>query len=284
MISDTIEMKELRLPINLQMIDGYMHADIPVKLIQSSAVVMLRGDKVGVHYRHGTSSLRGFYGTAGGKADFKFETAEQVAMEELKEEAGIDLTNGPNLRLRFLRAVPEYKSENEIFICHIFLLSLMPDEQPKNTEPHKHGDYEFVSFEEALQLPLLPGLRYAVEYLAATQFTLKHIEGEGSFATYLVDGRRFEVRHEDDGHHVEKRGTLYVAPRELSEFNKHAWANERIVLAGPGALPKRPVGRVGDVDPGTRWLTQTRLHAIAKTFGMSSIDLKVADEVLKEKR
>lgn len=89
--------------------------------------------------------------TPGGKLE-EGETAEQAMIREVMEEIGIDLKGEP---LTYCRKVFVRFPDRE-FTLHLFQVQL--DEEPLlKVSAGEHQDYQWVTLEEALNLPLIPG-------------------------------------------------------------------------------------------------------------------------------
>lgn len=87
----------------------------------------------------------------GGKLE-EGETAEQAVIREVMEEVGIDLNGKP---LTYCRKVFVRFPDRE-FILHLFRVQL--EEEPQlNVAEQEHQSYRWVTMEEALKLPLIPG-------------------------------------------------------------------------------------------------------------------------------
>jgi len=91
------------------------------------------------------------WGIPGGKME-KGETAKEAVLRELKEETGLDLVN------------QEVKYHGKVyiryptgdFIYHMFehVLNKRPEVL---IDPSEHSAYKWITFKEALSLPLIPG-------------------------------------------------------------------------------------------------------------------------------
>lgn len=87
----------------------------------------------------------------GGKLE-EGETAEQAVIREVMEEVGIDLKGK---LLTYCRKVFVRFPDRE-FILHLFRVQL--EEEPQlNVAAQEHQSYRWVTLEEALKLPLIPG-------------------------------------------------------------------------------------------------------------------------------
>ena len=93
----------------------------------------------------------GKYSFPGGMVDSTDKTVRDVMVRELKEETGLDI--------QFWRVV-----NAELDSWHIggksdltkwFIVELMQNEVPMNTEPHKHSDWVKYTLNDAYKLPLM---------------------------------------------------------------------------------------------------------------------------------
>lgn len=82
---------------------------------------------------------------------------------EVEEETGLNI--GPE-RLSYFMPILEDPTTD---VCHAFLVELTNEEIPIRTESHKMTNWVLITFEEALKLDLMPGLRTIIGKLK-TQF------------------------------------------------------------------------------------------------------------------
>ena len=118
-------------------------------------VILHRGSKVALSVRTPTAAFANQVTAPGGKVDATDQTLEAAAVRELKEETGLVIDRN---RFRYVTSV---NADN--YVCAFFEVNVSIKEEPKNTEPHKHGDWYWYTVENALQLNLMSGLRAALE-------------------------------------------------------------------------------------------------------------------------
>ena len=112
--------------------------------------------------RVNTKNFVGKWQFVGGKLE-KGEHPVDGGAREVEEETGLNI--GPK-RLSYFMPILEDPTTD---VCHAFLVELTNKEIPIRTERHKMTDWILVTFEEALKLDLMPGLRTIIGKLK-TQF------------------------------------------------------------------------------------------------------------------
>jgi mutator protein MutT len=91
------------------------------------------------------------WGIPGGKSD-PGENAAQTVTREIREETGIDI---PEESVRYFgEYYVRYPEMDYIFHMFEYQLAELPEVQ---ISPLEHAGYRWVSFEEAMQMPLIPG-------------------------------------------------------------------------------------------------------------------------------
>ena len=124
------------------------------KYIKSAAVMIWFGNKLMMCKRLPTCKrFINRWGVPGGKVDGK-ECVITAAQRELFEETGLNVE-------RFLFKLIDSHREG-VFKCFVFKIELPIEyfKEVKNTEPHKHTDWQLFTKKEALALPtLMPALR-----------------------------------------------------------------------------------------------------------------------------
>lgn len=121
------------------------------------AIGLMKGNDLYLSQRINTSNFSDLWQFAGGK----LETNEQPllgALRELKEETGLDLEMGRLLYLGSIVGDPTTK------VCYTYYVKLSENESPKHTEDTM-TDWKLMSFDEALKLNLMPGLKNVIEKL-----------------------------------------------------------------------------------------------------------------------
>lgn len=97
------------------------------------------------------------WGIPGGKLD-PGETAKKAVIREVSEETGIELDGS---KVRYFGKVYAKSETNEV-ILHVFETTLK--NQPEVTiNPKEHQDYQWVTLDESLSLPLIPGEEECIE-------------------------------------------------------------------------------------------------------------------------
>jgi mutator protein MutT len=112
--------------------------------------------------RVNTKNFVGRWQFAGGKLE-EGEIPVDGGVREVEEETGLKIETN---RLSYFMPILEDPTTD---VCHAFLVELTNDEIPKRTEHHKMTDWVLVTFDEALKLDLMPGLRIIFNKLK-TQF------------------------------------------------------------------------------------------------------------------
>jgi 8-oxo-dGTP pyrophosphatase MutT (NUDIX family) len=125
------------------------------------SVGMIRGRKVYMSQRINTPNFTNKWQFAGGKLD-EGENPVLGGVREVFEETGLIITSD---RLKCVMNILEDPTTD---ICYGFIVELKDNEVPKTLEPHKMTDWILITFEEALKLDLMPGLRTILEQLKNT--------------------------------------------------------------------------------------------------------------------
>ena len=118
--------------------------------------------KVYLSQRVNTKNFVGKWQFAGGKLE-EGENPADGGVREVEEETGLKIGKE---RLSYFTSILEDPTTD---ICHAFLVELTDKEIPIRTEHHKMTDWKLTTYEEALQLELMPGLRTIIKKLK-TQF------------------------------------------------------------------------------------------------------------------
>ena len=112
--------------------------------------------------RVNTKNFVGKWQFVGGKLE-KGEHPADGGAREVEEETGLNI--GPERLSYFMPSLEDPTTD----VCHAFLVELVDGEIPIRTEHQKMTDWILVTFEEALKLDLMPGLRTIIGKLK-TQF------------------------------------------------------------------------------------------------------------------
>jgi mutator protein MutT len=116
------------------------------------SVGLIHGDKVYMSQRINTANFTNKWQFAGGKLEDN-ETPLMGGLREVAEETGL-LIN-PN-RFEWVMDILEDPTTK---ICYAYLVELKNNEIPQRMETHKMSDWKLLTFDEALQLDLMPGLK-----------------------------------------------------------------------------------------------------------------------------
>jgi len=128
------------------------------------------GDKVLFMKRLPYKPQGNTWGIPGGKAD-SGESAQEAAIREIREETGI--------------AIPEQAISDlgEVFVRYpemdytLHLFEYKADTLPRVTyNPKEHSDYKWVTLEEALQLPLIPGEEECINLVYGAMHSTNSVE------------------------------------------------------------------------------------------------------------
>lgn len=127
--------------------------------MEGVTILLVRSGLIAVSKRINTKHLTGFWQFPGGTLE-PMETPIQAAQRELKEETGLNL---PLSRFQYLGENQEpHPFITKGFGCYVLIGT---DEELQNTEPDKHSDWEWVSFQETTKLNLLPGIGRYIQVL-----------------------------------------------------------------------------------------------------------------------
>lgn len=104
---------------------------------------------------------RGEWSFPGGKPN-PGESPADAALRELEEETGITADFAQPLGLWTY----ERWDDHGVHYVTLYFLIDHDGQQPQDREPDKHGPWEWLSFEDAVQLPLFDGIAQVVGLLA----------------------------------------------------------------------------------------------------------------------
>jgi mutator protein MutT len=137
-------------PLSAQMVYEQEPEDFNPK-IEVAACFIRVGDQFLFLKRLSTKPQGNTWGIPGGKFD-PGETGAQTVTREIREETGIDI---PEESVRYFgKYYIRYPEMDYIFHMFEYQLAELPDVQ---FSPKEHADYDWVTLEEALQMPLIPG-------------------------------------------------------------------------------------------------------------------------------
>jgi 8-oxo-dGTP pyrophosphatase MutT (NUDIX family) len=140
---------------------------VPCKILNNyfgAAVLVLPSDRPGqvlVSYRHGCKYMNEMWAFPGGIVETEqAESAMAAAQRELFEEAGVF---APRSELDYLCTGVALSSAGEPFVTQFFVYCPKTTPQVKNTEPQKHGPWEWMLYTELRKKPVLPLIPMALE-------------------------------------------------------------------------------------------------------------------------
>jgi len=137
-------------PLSAQMVFEEKPKDFKPKLEVAACFIQV-DDQVLFVKRLPNKPQPNTWGIPGGKFD-EGETATETVMREIQEETGIEI---PEESMEYYGEVYVRYPEMD-YTFHMFVYK--PEELPKVTiNPEEHADYTWVSLEEALKMPLIPG-------------------------------------------------------------------------------------------------------------------------------
>lgn len=106
------------------------------------------------------SHHQGYWSDAGGKVE-EFEHIEQALHRETREETGLDISQ---LGARLIDCFIYERRKIKTFLFELHLPSWWIP-YLKHTEPHKQGPWKLFTLEQALQLKLMPSVKYYLKSL-----------------------------------------------------------------------------------------------------------------------
>jgi 8-oxo-dGTP diphosphatase len=116
------------------------------------SVGLICDNKVYMSQRINTANFTNKWQFAGGKLENN-ETPLMGGLREVVEETGLLLD--PN-RFEWVMDILEDPTTK---VCYAYLVELKDNEIPQRMETHKMSDWKLLTFDEALQLDLMPGLK-----------------------------------------------------------------------------------------------------------------------------
>ncbi len=137
-------------PLLAQMVFEEKPEDFKPKMEVAACFIQV-GDQVLFLKRLPTKPQGNTWGIPGGKFD-PGETATQTVTREIREETGIEI---PKESMDYYGKVfIRYPEMDYTFHMFVYEMDEMPDVK---YNPQEHADYRWVSLEEALTMPLIPG-------------------------------------------------------------------------------------------------------------------------------
>lgn len=121
------------------------------------AVGLLKNGGVYLSKRVGTKTFPNMWQFAGGKLE-ENELPIYGAIRETKEETGLDIDH---TKLEYKVGIV---GDATTKVCYTYVVQLETDQVPKKTEDLA-TEWEWFTFDEALKLPLLPGLKELINQL-----------------------------------------------------------------------------------------------------------------------
>jgi 8-oxo-dGTP diphosphatase len=125
-------------------------------LPQGVGIIALRNGKAAVNQRTQTKALQGYWQFAGGTIE-KHELPQEAAQREFKEECGLDI---PMERFEIIGS--DLRTNPYPYLGHVVVAHLQPGENIRNTEPHKHTPWKWLTPTQISKLKMIPG---TTEYL-----------------------------------------------------------------------------------------------------------------------
>lgn len=137
-------------PLSAQMVFEEKPKDFRPKMEVAACFIRV-GDQVLFMKRLPHKPQGNTWGIPGGKFD-KGETAHETVTREIREETGIDI---PKESMNYFgKYYVRYPEMDYIFHMFEYQLEELPSVQ---YNPKEHAGYRWLTFEEALQMPLIPG-------------------------------------------------------------------------------------------------------------------------------
>jgi 8-oxo-dGTP diphosphatase len=123
----------------------------------SVAIAMVKNGGVYLMQRTGTETYRDCWAFAGGHIE-QGETPLDAAKREFKEETGLNPVFYDFEFVCINEREPDY-------LCVVYSVDFRNPQasKPQNTEPHKHSDWKWFSFEDVTEIDkIIPGIRSIV--------------------------------------------------------------------------------------------------------------------------